>query len=961
MAKSKRDENKTSSLFRYSCIVKIIGFILFVFCFCQPVVGQELYGKFLNHEQGLLSKECYDINIDETGYLIVGTQYGPMKYDGEKFVPICLNLPIERRVIYDFEKDPKGVVYLLNSKNEIFRLKGDKAIPIGQKHSPALSDSHFKKLHWHSKGFAIFSSNLYYNYSFQSHEISTDSSYLTDSLHHFVFDSKKEFPFARYKPSVKKITNYSLEFKSQNKTLFLNEISSSDSREDILRHKNLTFALINHTLYEVGSKKIKVFPYKHIFFAEIFHNRIWLATAKGLIELDTQGNHIQTHFPGLLIGGTAPLPNGGIAVSLNQKGVFISSNINERKYKISPTEIAGNRQHIIIGSLSGQLFELKNDQLIKLHDPIKMQTNTQNFTSDFIRSIEFIDGKWHVCSMKSIYTLSPDLKKKEIIYANAHNSFNNFFYLKKILYGISWSNIFLFYPKANVSLANIPFIRCKHLVNDSVILLGSEDGLFEYHGNSNKLTKSKLIPENYYISHIQALSPNELLISTRYKGIFHFRNGRLIKKIPSPCISLKKAILSDGQLIAAGNEGIFVKMWNGKGKVPWTKVFDGEIQNLFLVNKKLLICIDNDLITKKINDDLSEEKAQIILNKILLGNQKRSKLPSKIGYNIPISFDFDILRFDANKLGLYYRLSGESKFIQYTEGTKVNFEALKSGNYQLELFPVIDGKIQFSNSRKYHFTIEEPFWQSTLFYLLITIVVLLILFSIRLIVHLQRKKRSAERAKLESKLNEYKLLAVKAQVNPHFLSNGLAAIQALILREDNDLAAQYLAKFSYLMRKILYYSEEQFISIREELQLVDAYLELELLRFRNKFDIQKSINLDENQLTTYIIPSLLLQPILENAIWHGLKFQEHNPVLKLTFELNEREELVIRIQDNGPGFQKHNTSEKHLSKGNQLISERIDTLNKQFEIPVASLEIQSSEKGTSVQFTFNQKLYRNQL
>lgn len=942
--------------------MKIVGFILFLFCFCQYSVGQELYGKFLDHHQGLLSKECYDININETGYLLVGTQYGPMKYDGEKFVPICLNLSLERRIVYDFEKDPKGKVYLLNSKNEIFLLKDDKAIPIIKKGSKIPYNVHLKKLHWHSKGFAILSSQLYYNYSFQSGKITADSSYLTEDVHRFVYDPRKEFPFLRYKPVSKRVCNYILEFKSHHQTLHIDQLSSSDSREDILRYKNRIFVLINHLLYEVGSEKIREFPYKYILFAEIFHNRIWLATTKGLIELDTRGNYIQTHFPGSLIGGVAPLSNGGIAVSLNQKGIFISANINERKYRdISPTEVAGDQQHIIIGSLSGTLFELKKDQLIKIQDPIKLESRATNFTTDYIRCIDFINGKWHICSMKSIYRLSPDLRKKEVIYANSNNSFNNFFYLKNVLYGISWSDIFSFSKSDNNLLARVPFIRCKQLLNDSVILLGSEDGLFEYHGTSNKLIRSKLIPQNYYISSIQKLSPNELLIATRYKGIFYLRNGKLIKKIPAPCISLKKTLLSDGQLIAAGNQGIFVKMWSGEGKVPWAKIFDGEIQNLFLVNKKLFICIDNDLITKKISSGLPEEKAQIILNEILLGNQKLSKLPSKIGYNIPISFDFDILRFDANKLGLYYRLSGESRFVQYTEGTKVNFEALKSGNYQLELFPVIDGKIQFSNSKKYHFTIEEPFWQSTLFYLLITIVVLLILFSIRLAIRLQRKKRSAERAKLESKLNEYKLLAVKAQVNPHFLSNGLAAIQALILREDNDLAAQYLAKFSYLMRKILYYSEEQFISIKEELQLVDAYLELELLRFRNKFDIQKSIHLNENQLATYAIPSLLLQPILENAIWHGLKFQENNPVLTITFNLNQQEELVIRIADNGHGFQKHNTSEKHLSKGNQLIIERIDTLNKQFEIPVASLEIQSSDKGTSVQFTFSPKLYCNQL
>lgn len=159
--------------------MKIVGFILFLFCFCQYSIGQELYGKFLDHHQGLLSKECYDININQTGYLLVGTQYGPMKYDGEKFVPICLNLSLERRIIYDFEKDPKGKIYLLNSKNEIFLLKGDKAIPIVKKSPRIPNNIHLKKLHWHSKGLVILSSQLYYNYSFKSGKITTDSSYLT--------------------------------------------------------------------------------------------------------------------------------------------------------------------------------------------------------------------------------------------------------------------------------------------------------------------------------------------------------------------------------------------------------------------------------------------------------------------------------------------------------------------------------------------------------------------------------------------------------------------------------------------------------------------------------------------------------------------------------------------------------------------------------------------------------------
>ena len=938
--------------------MKIIGILIVFFCTSQLVTGQELYGRFLDHEQGLLSSECYDIHISEKGYLLVSTQYGPMKFDGEQFIPICLNLPVERRIIYDFERDSKGKVYLLNSKNEIFTLVGDKAIFLCSRKQEVNEGLHWKKLHWYPKGLVIFSNTTYRHYSFKTKKVSFDPKYETMGFNKFVYDPEKEFPFERYKMIKKRVCHYSIDFKSHQKTIAVDHFSSSEAREDIIRFGKQVYLLINHELFEAGSETLRTFPHKNILFIEAFHNRIWLCTTSGLIELDQQGNFIQCHFPGQVIGGVAPLKNGGIAVSLNQNGIFIASNIHERQYKnLKPTEVAGNGNQVLIGNKSGELFQIRNSLITPAVKAPNWNPAAQLVGWSDVRSIEFIDNQWHICTMTSFYTLSKDLKSQKIINSNPNNSFNNFFYLKKIAYGFSWSDLFLMDSPISHAVTQVPFIRCKHTLNDSVVLLGSENGLYEYHYGAKHLIRSKLISKPYYISNIQQLRPEELLITTRYKGIFHFKNGKLLKKYAPPCISVKKSFISDGQIFSAGNEGVFTKPLSGSGKIPWTKIFDGEIQNMFLSHKTLFICIKNDLITREINSLYQSRKTVVFPNELLIGNQKVARLPVRIGYNVPISFDFDILRFDAHKLGLYYKLKGESQVAQYTEGTKISFEALQSGSYELEIFPVVDGDVQFSTSKKYRFIVEEPFWRSTLFYLLISIVVLLILLSVRLVRKLQRKKRSAERAKLESKLNEYKLLAVKAQVNPHFLSNGLAAIQALILREDNDLAAQYLAKFSYLMRKILNYSEQQFISIGDELQLVDAYLELELLRFQNKFEIRKSIQLNEEQLKNYSIPSLLLQPILENAIWHGLKFQENNPVLYISFEIDAHQELIIQIRDNGHGFQKHNTSEKHLSKGNQLISERIDTLNKQFETPVASLDIQSSPNGTMVQFTFNPKLY----
>ncbi|WP_430403628.1 sensor histidine kinase [Fluviicola sp.] len=927
-------------------------------CFSIQLNGQELYGKYLGTERGLLSKECYDINFNKEGYLIVGTQYGPMKYDGEKFISICQNLPIEQRIMYDFEKDPKGETYMLNSKNELYILKRDKAIRIDSKKSKPISvQIRFKKLHWVSNGLMIFSNNVYFQYQFKNHLISPCSKVTKELKNAFIFDPAKEFPFKKRMSEERTVPTHTIQFKSLQKTIHVKEHIISESREDFLKIGNNQFAIISSQLYRIDSTKVEILPYEDILFMEAFHDRIWLATVNGLIELDKNGNWIHTHFHGQVIGGVAPLPQEGIAVSLNQYGVFICSNIHERFYEnIMPSYVANHNQTTIVGNRLGQIFHLKHTQLTKIHEAIKLSEDIRINLRN-IRRIEFIKDKWYICSIKGIYSLSHDLKERKKILIDEYYSFNDFFLSKGQLYSISWSSITSFQDSEKQVIA--PVTRCRHQINDSAVMLGTEEGLFNLHVPSQKLIRTKFFPELHYISHIEELSPNEFLITSRYKGIFLFKNGSLLKKYESPCVSLKKALFYKGKIFAAGNQGIYTKNIRTNREKPWNKIFDKEIQNLFLIKGKLFICADDNLIIKEITSKNESRNPLILLNEILIGEQKIKKIPQEIDYNVPISLDFDILKFSANKLRLYYRLKGERKINKQTEGTKINFESLPSGDYDLELFPVIDGKIQFSNSKNYRFRINQPFWETTFFYVLISIVLLLILLSFRLIRNLQRKKRVAERAELESKLNAYKLLAVKAQVNPHFLSNGLAAIQALILKGDNDNAAHYLAKFSYLMRKILYYSETQFISVKQELQLIDAYLELELLRFRNRFEIRKEIDLTKSQLNEFNFPSLLLQPIFENAIWHGLKFQENNPQLLISFKINQNQDLEVLINDNGPGFNLSNQNEEHLSKGNKLISERIDAINKQFQKQVASMEVISSDSGTKVIFIFSPQLYQS--
>lgn len=941
--------------------MKCILNTLFVLLAIHVANGQTFYGKYLDHKQGLLSKECYDINLNKEGYLIVGTQYGPMKYDGEKFIPLCTNLPIEKRIMYDFERDPNGKIYLLNSKNEIYYLEKDRAIKLPISNTPPkLPGISYLKLHWYSKGLIVITNHTHQVYSFKTRKLTLRNQSTALRENKFILHPNLEFPIEKIRSSFLRIETHIVEIQPSGKRLVINQPFYSDSRDDFITVGKSLFILVNSSIFRVKGNNVKQLPYSEVLFIEHFNNRIWLATHRGLFELDQNGNLIQIHFPGQTIGGVSPIGEKGLAISTNQSGIFVCSNIHERYFsKIAPTDIVSNKHVILVGNQYGQLFRYGKGRLFELMNYPKLHLADTLLRRKYIHHIEFIKDKWYISNLNSIYSLSTDFKTAKFEHYSEFHGIKDFLITPKNRYVISWRiiNTFDSKPTSSDDLVMIPLINCRELVNDSVVLLGTAEGLFEYTLESRKLKRVKFFQDSCYVSHIQNLPNNKLLITTRYKGIFLYQNGSLIQKFRAPSVSLKKAIISEGKIFAAGNHGIYFRTLNEQSKKYWVRIFDNEVQNMFLINKKLFICTELDLVTRELSSLYPQKKTSVILNEVYLGKRTAKAIPAEIDYNTPLSLDFDILQFDADNLDLYYVLKGENTSYQYSKGTKINFDALQSGKYQLTVYPVIDKRIQFNSSKTYSFTISEPFWRSTVFVTLIIILIISMIISIRLMIHLRRKKKQAAQAELVSKMHEYKLLAVKAQVNPHFLSNGLSAIQALILKEENDLAALYLSKFSYLMRKTLHFSETQFITIQSELQIVDAYLELELLRFRNSFDVVRDIRLNEYELNTYMMPSLLLQPILENAIWHGLKQQEIDPVLTLLLYIDDTEQLHIEIRDNGKGFKTLNNNEGHLSKGNKLISERIDTLNQQLGKKVAQLHIDTSENGTTVALIFTPEIY----
>jgi putative methionine-R-sulfoxide reductase with GAF domain/ligand-binding sensor domain-containing protein len=221
----------------------------------------------------------------------------------------------------------------------------------------------------------------------------------------------------------------------------------------------------------------------------------------------------------------------------------------------------------------------------------------------------------------------------------------------------------------------------------------------------------------------------------------------------------------------------------------------------------------------------------------------------------------------------------------------------------------------------------------------------------------QTREKEMEVLKLNKDLATSQLTTLRAQMNPHFIFNALNSIQQYVLQGNVVEANKYLSKFSKLQREVLNHSDQNFISLEKEIEVLALYLELEQLRFDGNFNyevkIDAAIDVDEIK-----IPPMIIQPFVENSIWHGLMPKQGERWVHIHFELSSDDLLICTVTDNGIGRDasarlKQNGHGPHKSKGLSLVYDRLNILQQQygqaFEVTIKDLvENNNVPTGTEV-------------
>ncbi|MVM33081.1 hypothetical protein GO755_23775 [Spirosoma sp. HMF4905] len=316
-----------------------------------------------------------------------------------------------------------------------------------------------------------------------------------------------------------------------------------------------------------------------------------------------------------------------------------------------------------------------------------------------------------------------------------------------------------------------------------------------------------------------------------------------------------------------------------------------------------------------------------------------------------ITLNFSTLNFEPASKNVYsYQLEGyEPNWVDLGNQHTVSFTNLPARSYTLRVRSSDSFGLKSDKPLVIQLTIK-PYFTNTWFFR-----TLIGLFIAGLIVLMMRWRVNtlAERNRLDLQVTEWRLKALQSQMNPHFLFNSLNSVQSYLLTNRGIEGAKYLSKFSKLVRRIMENSNHQYLSFEQIIDTLRMYVEIESFRFNHEFSYSFDIEDNEVLLDAHL-PPMLLQPYVENAIWHGLMPKEGPKTLKIRARIQDNH-IVCTIEDNGVGRAFAPRTEGHISRGQEMtkgIFESLRRKDKEAKIELIDLvDTDNNPAGTRVKMT----------
>lgn len=926
---------------------KIIYIFLFLTLSVTNSFAQYPYYFQYDNENGLPSNEVYSIAQDKKGFTWLGCDAGLYKFDGVRYTMYKCKAQ-NSKSITGLTFSASGKLFCYNFQSQLFYLENDTLIELKHSFPNAIINNLVSDL----KGniYAMIDCGIYlYNENKKQwtsllnckpkNEYGDTKGCGSKSVKG---NSKKNLLIIN-SAGVSEINEKGLKL-SYKSDVFQN--SSTPAKFEIEYHQNSLwifskenesiYSLKNNQLYSITHSKLnKILSGKKITSVKsLSDGNLWICTYKGIVRFNTQNNEAELFYPQFSFSDCFMDRENNYWFSTLHNGILRVPNLSFRawnKYN-SITRITDDSSIIYFATLNGTIGKLNlfNEKLETFHT--NYDADVQSFDYDNMQHTLWFNINNHLFGLnnqKITEKSSPiqSIKSYQHINNNSYTLSSHGFFINDNQINNFWSRQLIIEP------------------NHQTMWLATNSGLLQFKFIENEWKQTRHFFKNTQILSIDFSFDENFLYVLTFDGKIFTVNSQntfsTITQLPEN-VQAKKLLYHHFHLYLATNKGMAIM--NLHSNVKQTK--NGNLEYLFVNNLSGLISDNIQDIT--INNNYLWIATGKGLQKVPLNELKIPKTFAKIYLKNTLS-NFE-LKHDETlilkpEVSFYisngnfeyaYRINGGNWIKLPSIIQQIEIQNLPFGNILIELKAIDHLGRDSENTIILKGYIYPPFWRTWWFILLIVITLtcfISLIFKKRINLLKQKQEKEIERIQLENELRISRETALKSQMNPHFVFNVMNTIKAFIYKNDKQKASDYLNRFSDLIRAFLSMSNKPMISLNDEMKMLDQYINMEAMMMKDDFSYQKNIDktIDLEQIK---IPSLIVQPYVENAFKHGLHSKNGEKKLILSIYKKDENHIILEISDNGIGRKaaqkiKENEKLNYESFATNAIEKRIELLNRE--------------------------------
>lgn len=947
--------------------------IVFLLCLGYFAFSQDPYFKIIDKVSGLPSNTVYDVLQNKEGFVFFATDKGLVKYDGVNFIKYS-NPSKSSKALSNLIEIDNGEVYCQNFIGEIFYTENENLIP--EKYLPP-SGNYYAMRKFNNQIAAFANDTLkVFNYKTKAKtKILSQNKILVnvyaDDNEIICLNLTYDVCFFNGKEWNKIYKNKNEFF---NNAFFIEKINNGYVFIKKFDNQNVS-ALLNEKPVKLNGIKDSVFINR----VKTINNIIWVCSTSGIYLFDQNFkplNQNKALFKNFSVSNVIQDKEGAFWISTIDKGIIYVPNMDVKvfgkdEYQFSCISKSTINKKLLLGTYNNQIvnFDLLKQNTNLLYN-LGYSNEVNSVVFDSINNCLII-GSSHLFLIKNNKVIFKqimgvkDIRKTAkgkllVAYASGSAFFKppvrNLNYLSPVGNEIVNNNNMLeLLPKLNYRTRAIETSS-----NDSLIFIANSKGLF----SRSELGVSELLyNDSSIIASCLKLNGNQLLIGTFNNGILKYdiKDNNISKiKIQNLIVKQISKIYTHKNVIYFINEdGLFSYDTINKSSHFWN-VSDGvnsdsELKDVTIIDNTIYIASNQGLISLPLNCQSKNTTAPNLVFNFF--SQNFNSKDSVITLNYPnndLLIKFSVLSFKGNdSVKVYYKINNDNWLRLNNRERQLKLSYLAPGKYQIQFKVINEDGVEYLNPKIIKLYVNPPFYQKWWFIVLlvcVSISVGLLINKYRLKKIIERQKSESDKRFLKQQLDLSSLKTLRAQMNPHFIFNALNSIQSYVYSGEKEKAGKYLSLFSDLSRSLLNNSSEHEVNLYEEIKLIDLYLQLECIRLPK---ISYKIIKDEAiKLHDTYIPAMILQPIVENAVKHGLSNKSGNGYVEVRFVIITPN-LIIEIEDDGIGRSNSKVFNNRIlnkpdSFATKAIEDRISLLNKNKNIKIEHIVIDKyNTDGTS--------------